>query len=103
MKTVLLHGKLAAARVALVDDEDYELVSGYRWYAQVQKSPNGTTWGPYARTTVFRDGRNVTIMMHKLITAQCSGWGRDMNLELGDQWDLGENIGVDEGVQEVED
>ena len=37
------------------------------------------------------------------ICAQCSGWGRDTNLELGDQWDLGENIGVEEGVQEVED
>ena len=36
------------------------------------------------------------------ICAQCSGWGRDTNLELGDQWDLGANIGVDEGVEEVE-
>lgn len=36
------------------------------------------------------------------ICAQCSGWGSDTNLELGDQWDLGENVGVDEGVEEVE-
>jgi hypothetical protein len=36
------------------------------------------------------------------ICAQCSGWGGSQNLELGDQWDLGENVGVDEGVEEVE-
>lgn len=68
MKTVFLHGKVAAGRVALVDDEDYELVSGYRWHVQERKRPNGTTWGPYAKTVVLRDGRFVSIMMHKLIT-----------------------------------
>ncbi len=33
MKTVTLHGKRAAGRVAVVDDADYELVMRYRWHA----------------------------------------------------------------------
>lgn len=68
MKTVPLHGRKAAGRVALVDDGDYDLVSGYRWRIHEQKQPNGTAWGPYARTDGHRDGRRVIILMHQLIT-----------------------------------
>jgi len=28
------------------------------------------------------------------ICAQCSGWGRDTNLELGDEWEIPTNDGV---------
>ena len=31
MKEIRLHGAKAAGRVALVDDEDYDLVMAYRW------------------------------------------------------------------------
>lgn len=36
------------------------------------------------------------------ICAQCSGWGNDQNLQLGDDWDINQEAGVDECVQEVE-
>lgn len=66
MKTVPLGGKVAAGRVALVDDEDYELVAGYNWCAS--EHPGVT----YALTAIQRDGKNTTIRMHKLLT----GWPR---------------------------
>jgi hypothetical protein len=59
MRTVPLYGKLAAGRVALVDDEDYDLVMQYRWNARI----DGTRI--YARSTSKR-----SVGMHSLIT----GW-----------------------------
>src|SRR5258708_13445260 len=47
MRTVPLHGKKAAGRVAVVDDEDYELVSPYRWHVLENPRP-GRINGPYA-------------------------------------------------------
>jgi hypothetical protein len=39
------------------------------------------------------------------ICAQCSGWGRDFNLELGDEWtpDTGPDKSETSAVEEVED
>ena len=68
MRTILLHGKKAAGRVALVDDTDYELVSRYRWCAKDARHGLVT----YAVANVKINGRHTTIMMHKLIT----GWPR---------------------------
>ena len=63
MRTIPLGGKKAAGRVALVDDEDYELVSRYRWH--VWELP---PYGPYAAAGIRRtDGRQTTIKMHCLI------------------------------------
>ena len=63
MKTVPLHGKIAAGRAALVDDADYELVMAYRWYAH-----RGTRGGLYAKAITRRpDGRRGWIRMHNLI------------------------------------
>lgn len=50
MKTVRLNGVKAAGRLALVDDEDYELVMAYRWHVQEYVLPSGTKIGPYATT-----------------------------------------------------
>lgn len=72
MMTVPLYGKKAAGRVALVDDEDYDLVKGYRWYLWERQAPGRRTEGPYARARVFRNGGQGYISMHKLIT----GWTR---------------------------
>jgi hypothetical protein len=70
MKTVPLHGAKAAGRAVLVDDEDYELVSQYKWYVQ-EDARKGRSRGPYA-ITVLKSGtpRQVTFRMHKLLT----GW-----------------------------
>lgn len=63
MKTIPLGGMKAAGRVALIDDEDYELVAKHRWHVfEVQR--NGRTNGPYARTG--------HIFMHTML----SGWPR---------------------------
>jgi hypothetical protein len=67
MKTVPLYGKVAAGRVALVDDEDFDLVMQYRWTVQERISPRGATWGPYAKATVPGGGK-IVVFMHKLIT-----------------------------------
>lgn len=66
--TVILHGSVAAGRVALVDDEDYELVSRHRWHAAERHRPSGRTEGPYASTGVQTQGRQTKIFMHKMIT-----------------------------------
>lgn len=75
MMEIILYGKRAAGRVALVDDEDYELVAARRWHVQelIRKGPRGgdRRSGPYALSSIeLTDGRRSTIFMHKLIT----GW-----------------------------
>ena len=71
MKTVPLHGKVAAGRVTLVDDEDYELVMQYRWNVK-EEVRNGLPHGPYAVTSYRVAGKIHILLMHKLIT----GWPR---------------------------
>lgn len=68
VRTVYLGGQVADGRVALVDDEDYELVSPYRWYASQLSRGGVVIEGPYAKANVTRDGRRALIYMHKLIT-----------------------------------
>jgi hypothetical protein len=74
MRTIPLHGKTAAGRVALVDDEDYALVMAYRWCVkQRERGPGRTADGPYAQTDIRRDdGRMTTTKMHNLILG-CKG------------------------------
>lgn len=68
MKTVLLHGKKAADRVALVDDEDYDLVMQYRWRISERiHKPARRPDGPYALTQVTRNHWQTVILMHNLI------------------------------------
>jgi hypothetical protein len=68
MKTVPLHGKKAAGRVALVDDENYDLVSQYRWFVYESAEKRGRRKkGPYAIANSRIDGRHVNIFMHCLI------------------------------------
>lgn len=37
------------------------------------------------------------------ICAQCSGWGQDHVLEIGDEWDVPSDVALDESVEEIED
>ena len=62
MMTVPLGGKKAAGRVALIDDEDYELVSRHKWYTLAYE-----TW-IYACATSPGSGGSGKLRMHKLIT-----------------------------------
>ena len=64
MRQIALNGKKAAGRVALVDDEDYELVSSYNWCIYYNQ-----TAGPYAFGAPKGAGRGAKrILMHTLIT-----------------------------------
>lgn len=66
MKTVPLNGKKAAGRVALVDDEDYDLVMQHRWWVQEDASARHRG-GPYARTEVGKRPDRKALFMHNLI------------------------------------
>ena len=68
MREILLYGKKAAGRVALVDDGDFELVSQYRWYVQEKHLPGQRPYGPYAVTSWREGSRMRNLRMHKLIT-----------------------------------
>ena len=74
MKEVFLGGKVAAGRVALVDDEDLEFVSQFSWHVQEirrQGAHSVSISGPYAMTSVRRDdGSQTKRYMHSLLT----GW-----------------------------
>lgn len=65
MRTVPLHGKYGEGRVALVDDEDYDLVSRYRWL--VKPGHNDVC---YAYTHQRTEGDWRRTFMHALLT----GW-----------------------------
>jgi hypothetical protein len=66
LKAVPLRGKVAAGRVALVDDEDYDLVMQYRWNVLEYRRKSGSTAGPYAYSS-WCDGRHEFTYMHRLI------------------------------------
>lgn len=76
MRTVALSGRVARGRVALVDDEDYALVSQHSWHVVEQvRRPGRRPAGPYARTGIYHpaDQRTTTIAMHVLITGIRTG------------------------------
>lgn len=68
MKTVPLHGKKAAGRVALVDDADYDLVMRYRWHV-VELDRPGRSCGPYAVSAIYDPPPQRTIRMHRLLVS----------------------------------
>jgi hypothetical protein len=72
----LLHGE-----IALIDDEDYERVSQYRWYAHNKKTDHTL----YARSSMKIDGVFKTALMHRFI----------MNLQDGERVDHRNRNGLD--------
>jgi len=59
---------LTQGKVALIDDADYELVSQYKWFADISRN----TW--YARTNVKRpNGSWTSLKMHRLIIGAQKG------------------------------
>lgn len=79
MRGSLRQIQLTQNKLALIDDEDYEVVSKYKWYAKF----NHGNW--YAETCIKRK----TIQMHKLIISttvnqmvdHCNGNGLDNRKE----------------------
>jgi hypothetical protein len=60
---------LTRGLVALVDDEDFELVSQYKWYAQ--KNTGSRTF--YAKSCTLRKRTGQSLSMHRLILAAPDG------------------------------
>ena len=58
MKKIKLIGRLGRGKHALVDDEDYEWLSQYRWYLD---------YGGYALSYVKENGKWKNVRMHRLI------------------------------------
>jgi hypothetical protein len=79
MKTVALFGAKAAGRVALVDDEDYDLVSEYRWNVREWMRPGGGVEGPYAVTRRRVNGGQLSLSMHGIITGYARADHRNGN------------------------
>lgn len=59
--------ELTQGKVALVDDEDYEYLSQFKWCAH----KNGNTW--YATRLVYENGNKSSITMHRAITQVAKG------------------------------
>lgn len=68
-----LYGKVAAGRVALIDEADFELVVPYRWNVREPRKDGRVVSGPYALTSLSRrdhGGKAPTLLMHVLIMGQ---------------------------------
>ena len=65
MKRIRLTGKYAIGKHThtIVDNEDYEYLNKYKWKAK----PNGFNNRVYAVRNVKRNGRNITLRMHRVI------------------------------------
>lgn len=63
MKTI----ELSQGFVALVDDEDYESLNQYKWYASLDKK-NGTYYAK--RNIPLPNGKQTTVRMHVVITGK---------------------------------
>jgi hypothetical protein len=71
MREIPLSGKNSNGRVALIDDADLGLISGYRWRLWEELlRPEGRYHGPYAIAAMPVNGRRTHVPMHRLIT----GW-----------------------------
>ena len=53
--------KLTQGKVAIVDDEDFELISQYKWYPMDHHN------NFYARANVYKNKKRTQIKMHRLI------------------------------------
>ncbi len=68
MRRIRIPSKTHGAHYALVDDEDFELVSGYRWCLKKIVSRTSGDVSFYAQTSIRKeDGSRTTIKMHRLI------------------------------------
>ncbi len=57
--------KLTQGKYALVDDEDYDFLNQWKWCAHYQPTRNSGKYNAVRSAVV--DGKNITILMHRLI------------------------------------
>lgn len=62
--------KLTRGKVAIVDDEDYERLSMHSWHS---------TEKGYAATTVYADGKRISVRMHRMLMGLGSGDSRQVD------------------------
>lgn len=55
---------LTQNKFAIIDDDDYPLISKYKWHVAKSHVPNIY----YARTTIYQNGKSKTLLMHRLIS-----------------------------------
>ena len=58
--------QLSQGKVALVDDDDYDAVSRYRWHPYRAGDKRSRTF--YAKREFRADGRRVRVLMHQFLT-----------------------------------
>lgn len=65
MALIELSGKYAVGqnRYAVVDDDMYAALSAWKWKAK----PNGSRSNIYAVRNIFRNGKNITLRMHRVV------------------------------------
>jgi len=68
--------KVGGGAVALVDDEDYSSVSGYKW-RELKKSHKGKDYTSYAISFDGTTSKRKTILMHRII--MCAGRGEEVD------------------------
>lgn len=54
---------LSQDKFAFIDDQDFDLVSGFHWHAVANR--NKTVF--YAVTHIYKDGKRTTLQMHRLL------------------------------------
>jgi hypothetical protein len=59
---------LTQGKVAIVDNEDYEWLSQWKWYAVKHRYKYGVRW--YAIRAEYTNGQNARISMHREIAAR---------------------------------
>lgn len=74
---------LTQGKVALVDDEDYELLSAHKWYAQ--RDHKWDRW--YALRHSRREGTRTIVRMHREILGLSPGDGMETDHRNGDGLD----------------
>lgn len=63
MKEIQFQGKAGIGKVMLVDDEDFEMMSKYKWYFSACKNKSFC----YAKTYSLKDGKWISLFAHRLI------------------------------------
>jgi len=69
MKEIKFSGKSGIGKTMLVDDEDFEMVSKYKWYFSTSKNKSFF----YAKTFLSQNGKQHNVYAHRLITGAPKG------------------------------